>query len=122
VVESIVEPAEMRAAAGDMVRILMTLRDNLNREDGIFDKSHGKIPFGEKNPSGKVHELRQQARDALQMAQKNLVVQAGATRKLIDSIFSAVAEYEHIDAASDEQMKRLSAQLTELEGGSHDHR
>jgi HD-like signal output (HDOD) protein len=116
VVESVVDPAEMRAAAEQMVRILVALRDNLNSEDGINAEAHGRIPFGENNPSGQVYELRLQAQEALNRAQSNLVTQAGTMKKLIDSIFVAVAEYEQIDIATDEQMKRLTGQLSEIQG------
>lgn len=112
----------MRAAADRMVRVLVALRDNLNRHDGIFAEAHERIPFGENNPSGHVHDLRLQAQEALQRAQVNLVVQAGAVKKLIDSIFAAIAEYEGIDAAADQQLKRLTDRLAELEEGSSGHR
>jgi hypothetical protein len=123
VVVSVVDPKEMRAAAERMVGILVTLRDNLNREDGIYADSHGRIPFGENNPSGQVYDLRVQAQKALQLAQTNLVVQAGQVKKLIDAIFAAIAEYEGIDVAMDEQLKRLTGQLSEIEQeGSSEHK
>jgi hypothetical protein len=116
VVESVVDPEEMRASAEQMVRILVDLRDFLNRPDGIYNETHSRIPFGENNPSGNVYDLRVQAQDALQRAQRNLVVQAGQVRKIIDSIFVAIGEYEGIDIAADEQMKRLTGQLAEIQG------
>jgi len=113
----------MRAAAEQMVRILVTLRDNLNREDGIYAESHGRIAFGENNPSGQVYDLRLQAKEALERAQVNLVVQAGQVKKLIDSIFAAIAEYEGVDVAMDEQLKRLTGQLSEIQQeGSSDNK
>lgn len=116
VVESVVDPQEMRASAEQMVRILVDLRDSLNRPDGIYAESHSRIPFGENNPSGQVYDLRVQAQDALQLAQHNLVVQAGQVKKIIDSIFTAIGEYEGIDIAADEQLKRLTGQLAEIQG------
>lgn len=115
-VESVVDPKEMRAAAEQMVRILITLRDNLNRNDGIYARSHRRIPFGENNPSGQVYDLRVQAQEALRRARVNLAVQAGQVRKIIDSIFTAIGEYEGIDIAADEQLKRLTGQLAEIQG------
>jgi len=106
----------MRASAERMVRILVDLRDNLNRPDGIFAEAHSRIPFGENNPSGQVYDLRVQAQDALQRAQRNLVVQAGQVKKIVDSIFAAIGEYEGIDIAADEQLKRLTGQLADLQG------
>jgi hypothetical protein len=116
VVESVVDPTAMRASAEQLVRILVDLRDNLNRPDGIYSESHSRIPFGENNPSGQVYDLRLQAQEALQSAQRNLVVQAGQVKKIIDSIFTAIGEYEGIDIASDEQLKKLTDQLAEIEG------
>jgi hypothetical protein len=118
VVESFVDPVQMRAAAEQMVRVLIALRDNLNRDDGIYAEAHERIPFGERNPSGYVYDLRVQAQDALLRARKNLVVQAGMMKKLIDAIFQAVGEYEGIDASTDEQLKRLSGQLAEIQAGT----
>jgi hypothetical protein len=116
VVESVVDPEEMRASAEQMVRILIDLRDFLNRPDGIYNDMLSRIPFGENNPSGNVYDLRVQAQDALQRAQRNLVVQAGQVKKIIDAIFVAIGEYEGIDIANDEQMKRLTGQLAEIQG------
>lgn len=106
----------MRASAEQMVRILVDLRFNLNNPDGILAEAHSRIPFGENNPSGHVYDLRVQAQDALQQAQRNLVVQAGQIKKIIDSILAAIVEYEGIDAAADEQLKRLTDQMAEIEG------
>jgi hypothetical protein len=116
VVESVVDPTAMRASAELMVGILVNLRDNLNRPDGVFAEALSRIPFGENNPSGHVYDLRLQTHEALQRAQHNLVVQAGQVKKIIDSIFTAIGEYEGIDIAADEQLKRLTGQLAEIQG------
>jgi len=115
VVESVVDPTQMRASAEQMVRILVDLRFNLNNPDGILAEVHSRIPFGENNPSGHVYDLRVQAQDALQQAQRNLVIQAGQIKKIIDSILAAIVEYEGIDAAADEQLKRLTDLMAEIE-------
>lgn len=115
-VESVVDPTEMRAAAEQMVRILVDLRDNLNRPDGIYSETNTSIPFGENNPSGQVYDLRLQALQALEGAQHNLAVQAGQVKRIIDSIFAAIGEYEGIDIAADEQLQRLTGQLAEIQG------
>jgi hypothetical protein len=117
VVESVVvDPAQMRASAEKMVGILVDLRFNLNNPDGIMAVAHSRIPFGENNPSGHVYDLRVQAQEALQRAQRNLVVQAGQIKKIIDSILAAIVEYEGIDAAADEQLKKLTDLMAEIEG------
>lgn len=109
----------MRAAAQEAVGTLVTLRINLNREGGIFAEKHGRIPFGMHNPSFHVHDLRLQAQQALQTTRANLVTQAGAVKKLIDSIFGVIAEYEGIDVSVREELERLTAQLAEIEGTTH---
>jgi len=110
-------PGEMRGAAEDMVNVLITLRDSLNREGGIFDQTHEDVPFGERNPSGYVYDLRLQAQEALRRAKANLMVEAGVVRKLVDAIFKATAAYEGTDASADEMFKRLDAQLHEIQTG-----
>ena len=116
VVESVVDPTAMRASAEKMVRILVDLRDALNSPNGILSERLSRIPFGENNPSGNVYDLRVQAQDALLQAQRNLVVQAGQIKKIVDSIFTAIGEYEGIDISADEQFKRLTGQLAEIQG------
>ena len=116
VVESVVDPVEMRASAKKMVDIVVELRDYLNSPDSILSEVLSRIPFGENNPSGQVYDLRLQAQDALHRAQQNLVVQAGQVKKIIDAIFAAIGEYEGIDIATDEQLKELTAQLAEVQG------
>jgi len=106
----------MRASAEKMVRILVDLRDALNSPNGILSERLSRIPFGENNPSGNVYDLRVQAQDALLQAQRNLVVQAGQIKKIVDSIFTAIGEYEGIDISADEQFKRLTGQLAEIQG------
>lgn len=108
----------MRAAAEDMVRVLIDLRDNLNREGQIFDDSYETIPFGQNNPSGYVYDLRLQARQALQYARANLLLQAGQVKKIVDAVFKATEGYEGADASSDELFQRLSGQLDEIQQGS----
>jgi hypothetical protein len=116
VVESVVDPEGMRASAEQMVRTLVDLRNYLNRPDGPYSESHSRVPFGENNPSGLVYDLRVQTQEALERAQRNLVVQAGQVKKIIDSIFAAIGEYEDIDIAADEQLKKLTGQLAEIQG------
>lgn len=106
----------MRASAKKMVDILVELRDYLNSPDSILSEVLTRIPFGENNPSGQVYGLRLQAQDALVRAQQNLVVQAGQVKKIIDAIFAAIGEYEGIDIATDEQLKELTAKLSEVQG------
>ncbi len=110
-----VDGAQLLAVAEELVRVLVELRANVTRAGGIFEPTFEKVPFGERNPSGYVYDLRLQAQEAVSRARVNLLIQAGVVQKLLDGIAAVAKEYGGADAMAMEKFDKLMATLSEFQ-------
>ncbi|WP_162907690.1 hypothetical protein [Allorhizocola rhizosphaerae] len=109
-----VDGKQLLAVAEELVRVLVELRDNVRRDGGIFESTIESVPFGERNPSGYVYDLRLQAQEAVGRARVNLLIQAGVVQKLLDGIAAVAREYGGADKAAMERFDKLMATLSEV--------
>jgi hypothetical protein len=112
-----VDGAQLLAVAEELVRVLVELRDNVKREGGICESTIESVPFGERNPSGYVYDLRLQAQEAVSRARVNLLIQAGVVQKLLDGIAAVAKEYGGADKAAMERFDKLMDTLSALQEG-----
>jgi hypothetical protein len=112
-----VDGTQLLVVAEELVRVLVELRDNVRRDGSIFESTIESVPFGERNPSGYVYDLRLQTQEAVSRARVNLLIQAGVVQKLLEGIAAVAKEYGGADKAAMERFVRLMDTLSEFQEG-----